>query len=328
MNLFSSSEPTLTAAGAKDERFQRVCADLKLTVDLDSVDTFKDVDDKEFTMYSIQVNSAAEGGRAGVLEWLLQRRYSQFHELKTRMESMPGYEDAVKSTKFPGKVFFNKTSEKVVNERKSALMEWLNALLKSVLATHYHVNSFLEAVDDNVVAAGEALPAATWKDVSDAPLNLGELPTDQIIIIAAASYWTYQALTAFLDPCVEKAMKRYPDLRQLNVGISELRLVPPAVRGQVRPILSMLIKNAQKKLDEKSELCGVPKGNNMLRFIFDFDGAYLRDLRVHDCDWTWRVWLVYDGAVLASLRSSTPDAAEVFAKQVEMVAALHRLEPR
>ena len=121
-----------------------------------------------------------------------------------------------------------------VQERKVSLMEWINKLLASEFATNYHMNSFLEAVDDDVLHQGETLPSATWVDVEDKELKTDDIPKDQAVIIAAASYWTYQALTAFLDPACEATMKKYPTIKQYNVGLSELRLVPSAVRGQVK----------------------------------------------------------------------------------------------
>lgn len=318
----------MTASDTADDRFTKVCEDLKLSVKLHSAETYVDVDSKEFTMYIIEVAAGASGGRAGEMSWVLHRRYSQFNELKNRMEKLPGYKEAIGALKFPGKVFFSKTSTKVVEERKVALMDWTNKLLESEFTTNYHINSFLEAVDDEVLNLGQSVPSAVWTDVNDEMVKTDDFPKEGLVVMAAASYWTYQALTAFLDPACEAAMKKYPSLKQYNVGISELRLVPSAVRGQVRPVLAMLIKNAQSKSDAMVEKCGAPAGSNVLRFFPDWDASIIQSLGAKDCDWTWRVWVVSEGKVLTALRSSTPEGAAEFVKAFDTVAQAQGIEAK
>ena len=99
-------------------------------------------------------------------------------------------------------------------------------------------------------------------------------------------------------------------------------------RQQVKPVLAMIIKNANKKADEMAERCGAEKGANTLRFFPDFDGSFLKDLRVKDCDWTWRVWIVYNGEVMTNLRSSTPEAAQEFMNAYDAIASKAGIEAK
>ena len=126
LGFSSNDEEKMTAVGTADERFAQVCEDLKLNVKLNSAETFLDVDNKEFTMYMIEVTCGA-GSRAGATQWVLQRRYSQFNELKNRMSGMANYDKILSGSKFPGKIFFNKTSTKVVEVLPRVVVEDSNA---------------------------------------------------------------------------------------------------------------------------------------------------------------------------------------------------------
>ena len=107
-------------------------------------------------------------------------------------------------------------------------MDWTNALLVSAFATNYHVNSFLEAVDDDILNAGEKVPSAVWQDVEVCGVVLlcpnphlrTELPT-LLPCLACLCVCTGRRTVAIVE-------RRTPAAERLFVRYSGTGLLPAA----------------------------------------------------------------------------------------------------
>ena len=263
-----------------------------------------ELDNKPFTMYILEVTQEKKTLST------LQRRYSQFFELKNATSKTTTTKNA--NNKFPPKQLLNKLNPKTVKLRTAQLESWMNTILQQT-PTLEPILSFLEVGKSSEISApGAVAPNLNIMDIHGRQFASSDHP-NSLIIYAAASRYNFQALEKFIKPSMETIVRNNPNLNCTIVSVADLRVVPKEALAMVRPILEKVdAKNATISINNYSSTHPKTFDGFETFFVPDFSpsGDILQLIGCSDANWTFRVFMVSGGKVIGSVQSNTPDISD------------------
>ena len=273
---------------------------------------------KAFAVYEVR----ADGSK-------LERRYSQFLELRNTLAAIDGRllqaAEEGAGCPFPPKAMYN-LGQDIIALRARMLDAWLSMLLARRFGAAGHpfsdtLCSFLETgAGARLSAVGAAVSHGDLVDLNGCVFRKEDfVGHGYVVVYCCASRYNFQQLKAWLVPAVDAVSERYPNLRMVIVSVADLRVVPPGYVDYVVPILRNLnASDVSRGLAKR--LARFPGFHASLPFAFfvpDWDGAVLRDLGALDANWTFRCAVAADGVIVGGVQSSTADKAAAFSQAVE-----------
>lgn len=272
-----------------------------------------------YVLQVIASDSTGTGGDSSTEnEWTLNRRYSQFDELKNCLaKTFP----LTKKLKFPPKVMMGNLQPKVIAERTEQLALWMNELLMhqdAAVSSADDLLSFLEA-SPTTVKVGSPAPTITVTDIQGRTISTDGW-SDQLVVYSAASRYNFQKLTEFLKPAQAEIIKTHPNLSCQFVSVADLRVVPDAAKSMVEPILKKLeAKDARLMEHDYMKMHSSEYSGMEGYFIPDYNGDVLKAVNCNDANWTFRTYACIRGKVVISLQSSMQGLHEKYVTAIQSV---------
>jgi len=204
MSIIDDADSPPPPPSVQTDSYSSSPENLQITILKSETRETDELDKKPFTCYIIRVDFKSSDKQS----FEIQRRYSQFHELKeVLLKCHPSTK--VAANQFPPKQFLNKLNPKTVELRTVQLATWMNELLTSHPDAE-PLLSFLELSPSSAIsAAGAPAPVLEFTDIHGRIFK-SENQTEQLIIYAAASRYNFQQLEKFIKPAMDDIVTKHP----------------------------------------------------------------------------------------------------------------------